>query len=123
MDRPAILKTSRPGVPGRGEGSDGVSIASAPHLQGNAHLTNTCLSNFIVLIHPNAIREIRKCPTFERHVSSLGQKSSQSWDYLPLGKPLHKRIVTRRFAPFLFIRMENRECISYKNSICNTGKW
>src|SRR5579864_3132525 len=53
IDRPAILKTSRPGVPGRGEGEGGVSIASCSSIQGKVHQTNIYPYIFIVLMHQN----------------------------------------------------------------------
>src|SRR6266568_2964639 len=53
MDRPAILKTSRPGVPGHGEGEGGVSIASCSSLQGKAHQINIYPPLSIVLMRQN----------------------------------------------------------------------
>ena len=91
MDRPAILKTSRPGVPGRVEGVGFVSIDSGLLCTMESE-SNTYTFTYIPLY--SSTQMSRKGPkVFEpsQNGSPLGQKMDEHSAYVPLRTWLQKR--------------------------------
>src|SRR6266568_1262600 len=82
MDRPAILKTSRPGVPVRFKGMCWVSIDSCSSVQWKGSQTTIHPPISIVLINPN---EQKRPKVFEpsKNGSPLSQKMDEPWAYVP----------------------------------------
>src|SRR2546425_13023875 len=77
MDRPAILKTSRPGVPVRFKGMCWVSIDSCSSVQWKGSQTNIHPPLFIVLINPNEQKRPKRVRTFKKWLT-LGLKNGRT---------------------------------------------
>src|SRR5712691_3286688 len=88
MDRPAILKTSRPGVPGRVGDVFWVSIAVCS--SGTMENERDTYTSFSLHCTRSAKWEQRpkRVRTF-KNGSPLGQKMDEPWANVPLEKPLH----------------------------------
>src|SRR6266568_6357437 len=130
MDRPAILKTSRPGVPVRFKGMCWVSIDSCSSVQWKGSQTTIHPPISIVLINPN---EQKRPKVFEpsKNGSPLSQKMDEPWSYVPLEKPPLERFTALDMCKFtatcfvsyslLFAEKRQKEQTKWQiESLCRT---
>src|SRR5437879_3816628 len=77
MDRPAILKTSRPGVPGRAGDMCWFSTASCSSVQWKVNQTSLYPSLFIILLSQNEFEKQERVRTFKKWLI-LEQKNGRT---------------------------------------------